>query len=60
MKIMPCSLNGPRNISEFACSGEVAEMVAREKVPEMLLPFRVGRFATFDLAYEMGASAASL
>ena len=26
MKIMPCPLNGPRNISEFACFGEVAEM----------------------------------
>ena len=26
MKIMPCPLNGPRNISEFVCFGEVAEM----------------------------------
>ncbi len=26
MKVMPCPLNGPRNISEFACGGEVAEM----------------------------------
>ena len=26
MKIMPCPLNGPRNISEFICFGEVAEM----------------------------------
>ena len=26
MNIMPCPLNGPRNISEFACFGEVAEM----------------------------------
>jgi len=26
MKIMPCPLNGPRNISEFTCFGEVAEM----------------------------------
>jgi sarcosine oxidase subunit delta len=26
MKIMPCPLNGPRNISEFACFGEVVEM----------------------------------
>ena len=24
MKIMPCPLNGPRNISEFVCGGEVA------------------------------------
>ena len=23
MKIMPCPLNGPRNISEFVCGGEV-------------------------------------
>ncbi len=37
----------------------MAETVAREKVPEMLLPFRLGRFATFDLANEMGATAAS-
>ena len=26
MKIMNCPLNGPRNISEFACHGEVTEM----------------------------------
>ena len=26
MKIMPCPLNGPRNISEFACLGEVTVM----------------------------------
>ena len=26
MKIMPCPLNGPRNISEFVCFGEVAVM----------------------------------
>jgi len=26
MKIMPCPLNGPRNISEFVCGGEVLEM----------------------------------
>ena len=23
MKIMPCPLNGPRNISEFVCAGEM-------------------------------------
>ena len=23
MKVMPCPLNGPRNISEFVCGGEV-------------------------------------
>jgi len=26
MKIMPCPLNGPRNIQEFACFGEVKPM----------------------------------
>lgn len=26
MKIMPCPLNGPRNISEFVCAGEVKAM----------------------------------
>ncbi|MFQ5755639.1 MAG: sarcosine oxidase subunit delta [Acidiferrobacterales bacterium] len=26
MKIMPCPLNGPRNILEFACFGEVKQM----------------------------------
>jgi sarcosine oxidase subunit delta len=26
MKIMPCPLNGPRNISEFVCRGEVVDM----------------------------------
>lgn len=24
MKLMPCPLNGPRNISEFICRGEVS------------------------------------
>lgn len=26
MKLMPCPLNGPRNISEFVCGGEVRPM----------------------------------
>jgi sarcosine oxidase subunit delta len=26
MKIMPCPLNGPRNIQEFTCFGEVKEL----------------------------------
>jgi sarcosine oxidase subunit delta len=26
MKLMPCPLNGPRNITEFACAGEVKVM----------------------------------
>ena len=30
MKIMPCPLNGPRNISEFACGGEVRQRPASE------------------------------
>jgi len=25
MKIMPCPLNGPRNISEFVCGGDVVD-----------------------------------
>lgn len=28
MKIMVCPLNGPRNISEFVCAGEVVAMPA--------------------------------
>ncbi|MBC6440753.1 MAG: sarcosine oxidase subunit delta [Rhodospirillales bacterium] len=28
MKIMPCPLNGPRNISEFAYGGEVSDLPA--------------------------------
>ncbi len=31
MKIMDCPLNGPRNISEFICGGEVREMPDLEK-----------------------------
>lgn len=30
MKIMPCPLNGPRNISEFTCGGEVLELPGPE------------------------------
>lgn len=26
MKVMTCPLNGPRNIQEFACFGEISEM----------------------------------
>ncbi len=26
MKIMPCPLNGPRNIQEFSCFGEVKDL----------------------------------
>ena len=26
MKVLDCPLNGPRNISEFVCGGEVVEM----------------------------------
>ncbi len=34
MKIMPCPLNGPRNISEFVCLGEVTEMPDPEAVSD--------------------------
>jgi sarcosine oxidase subunit beta len=37
----------------------MAETIARERVPEILRPFRLDRFKTFDLANEMGATAAS-
>ncbi len=37
----------------------MAETVAREKAPEILHAFRLERFSTFDLANEMGATAAS-
>lgn len=30
MKILNCPLNGPRNISEFACGGEVSDMPAAD------------------------------
>jgi len=37
----------------------MAEMVASGATPAMLEPFRLDRFATFDLVNEMGATAAS-
>ena len=37
----------------------LAETVATQKVPEILRPFRLDRFNSFDLANEMGATAAS-
>lgn len=37
----------------------MAETVAREKPADMILPFRLDRFYNFDLANEMGATAAS-
>ncbi len=37
----------------------MAETVATERAPAMLRPFRLDRFATYDLANEMGATAAS-
>ncbi|MFQ5775270.1 MAG: FAD-dependent oxidoreductase [Kiloniellaceae bacterium] len=37
----------------------MAETVARGKVPDILRPFRLDRFSTFDLVNEMGATAAS-
>lgn len=37
----------------------MAETVARQKTAEMIEPFKLDRFATFDLVNEMGATAAS-
>ncbi len=37
----------------------MAETVAQEKVPDIIRPFRLDRFRTFDLVNEMGATAAS-
>ena len=34
MKIMNCPLNGPRNISEFVCYGEVADMPEPNKTDD--------------------------
>jgi sarcosine oxidase, subunit delta len=34
MKIMPCPLNGPRNITEFYCHGPVKVMPARDAPAE--------------------------
>ena len=41
------------------CGKRMAETVATQKVPEILRPFRLDRFNSFDLANEMGATAAS-
>jgi sarcosine oxidase subunit beta len=41
------------------CGKRMAETIAREKAPDILRPFRLDRFKTFDLANEMGATAAS-
>ncbi|NQV47304.1 MAG: sarcosine oxidase subunit delta [Rhodospirillaceae bacterium] len=35
MKIMPCPLNGPRNISEFVCGGDVKEMPNPESCSDL-------------------------
>jgi sarcosine oxidase subunit delta len=35
MKIMTCPLNGPRNISEFVCAGEVKPLPAPDAAPEI-------------------------
>ena len=34
MKLMPCPLNGPRNLQEFVCGGEVAPEPAPDAAPE--------------------------
>ncbi|SHK53966.1 N-methylglutamate dehydrogenase subunit A precursor [Shimia gijangensis] len=37
----------------------LAQAIAEDRVPEMIRPFRLDRFETFDLVNEMGATAAS-
>ncbi len=37
----------------------MAETIANERAPDMLRPFRLDRFRTFDLTNEMGATAAA-
>ena len=37
----------------------MAQTVAEEKAPDIIRPFRLDRFRTFDLVNEMGATAAS-
>ena len=37
----------------------MAQTIAQEKVPDIIAPFRLDRFKTFDLVNEMGATAAS-
>lgn len=37
----------------------LAQAIAEDRVPEMIQPFRLDRFDTFDLVNEMGATAAS-
>jgi sarcosine oxidase subunit beta len=41
------------------CGKRMAQTVAQEKVPDLIAPFRLDRFKTFDLVNEMGATAAS-
>ncbi|MFQ6022914.1 MAG: FAD-dependent oxidoreductase [Acidiferrobacterales bacterium] len=41
------------------CGKRMAETVATGRVPDILHPFRLGRFTTFDLVNEAGATAAS-
>lgn len=41
------------------CGKRMAECVAREKAPDLIKPFALSRFKTFDLVNEMGATAAS-
>jgi len=41
------------------CGKRMAETLATGRVPDILLPFRLDRFRTFDLMNEMGATAAS-
>ncbi len=41
------------------CGKRMAETVASGRVPDILHPFRLDRFRTFDLVNEAGATAAS-
>jgi len=41
------------------CGKRMAETVANERVPDILKPFALERFKTFNLVNEMGATAAS-
>jgi sarcosine oxidase subunit beta len=41
------------------CGQTIAELVATKAVPDIIKPFRLDRFHTYDLVNEMGATAAS-
>ena len=49
----------PQHCDQLANGSTVAETVARERVPDILLPFGLSRFEDMALINEMGATAAS-